>query len=245
MSQLHVGTSGWSYKHWKGVFYPDKLPARQWFEYYAERFDCVELNASFYRLPQEKTVSDWQKRAPDNFKFCFKLSRYITQLKKLNDAAEPLATFFERMRPLAKCAGPVLVQLPPHFGFDAERAETFFRQIKKYRRYRFALEARQESWLTDAALDLYRKYRVALVIAESGGRFPYKEAVTADFVYLRFHGPGALYASNYTDAMLRGYAAKIKGWLGEGRDIWAFFNNDGYGYAVKNAMTLRGMVQKG
>lgn len=203
----------------------------------------MELNASFYRLPQVKTVKDWQKRAPGDFKFCFKLSRYVTQMKKLNDVDEPVKTFFERMRPLATCAGPVLVQLPPNLRFDAGRTERFFKLMKRYRRYRVALEARHESWLTDAALELLEKYRVAFVIAESGGRFPYKEAVTTDLVYLRFHGPGQLYASNYSDAMLSAYARKIEGWLKERRAVWAFFNNDGFGYAVKNARRLREMVE--
>lgn len=243
MSTLHIGTSGWSYKHWKTIFYPPEVKTSQWLEYYATQFDCVELNASFYRLPQEQTVKDWRKRTPDDFKFCFKLSRYITQLKKLNDVGEPLQNFFDRFKPLRICAGPILIQLPPHFGFDAERTENFFKLLRRYRSYRFALEARHETWLAPAALDLLKKYRVAFVIAESGGRFPYSEAVTTDFVYLRFHGPAALYASDYSSETLRKYATLVEHWLNQERDVWCFFNNDVHGYAVKNARELRALVK--
>jgi uncharacterized protein YecE (DUF72 family) len=219
-----------------------ELKTTQWFEFYAEHFDCVELNASFYRLPQEQTVKDWKKRAPDDFKFCFKLSRYITQMKKLNDVQEPLQLFFERMKPLQTCAGPVLIQLPPNLGFNAERAENFFKLLQRYKTYRFALEPRHAAWLAADALALLEKYRVAFVIAESGGKFPYQEAVTTDFVYLRFHGPHALYASEYSRDALDKYARLTKNWLAAGHAVWAFFNNDGFGFAIKNARELRALV---
>lgn len=243
MGELRIGTSGWSYRHWKNIFYPPEVKMSQWLEYYATQFDCVELNTSFYRVPQEQTVKDWQKRTPDGFRFCFKLSRYITQLKKLNDVEEPLGKFFERMKPLRQCAGPVLVQLPPHFGFDAERTENFFKLLKHYRSYRFALEARHQTWITAAAFELMKKYGVAFVIAESGGRFPYSETVTTDLVYLRFHGPAGLYASDYSSESLRKYAKMIGQWLDEKRDVWGFFNNDVNGYAIKNARELRALVE--
>lgn len=243
MADLHVGTSGWSYKHWKDVFYPPDVKPTRWLEYYVTQFDCVELNASFYRLPQAKTVEDWQKRTPDHFKFCFKLSRYITQLKKFRDAEEPLQTFFERFDPLKKCAGPVLVQLPPNFGFDPERSEQFYELLKQYKPYRFALEARHKSWFSDESLALLRKYKIALVVSDSGNKFTLKEAVTTDFMYLRFHGREALYASDYSNQVLEEYANKIKRWLEQGCDVWAFFNNDGFAYAIKNARELRALVQ--
>lgn len=244
MSTFHVGTSGWSYKHWKTIFYPPEVKASEWFEYYATQFDCVELNASFYRLPQAQTVKDWKKRAPDDFKFCFKMSRYITQMKKLNDVEEPLKLFFDRFQPLRHCAGPVLIQLPPNLGFNAERAEHFFKLLKRYRAYRFALETRHESWLTQPALDLMQKYSIAFVIAESGGRFPSQQAVTTDFIYLRFHGPDAqaLYASEYSPQALKECARCIRQWLDEKREVWAFFNNDIHGFAFKNARELRELV---
>ncbi len=195
-------------------------------------------------MPQEKTLQGWRDRTPDDFKFCPKMSRFITQLKKLREVDEPLELFFQRFGILKKCLGPVLIQLPPMLGFDRARTENFFKLLAPHTDYRFALEARHKSWLNDAALDLLKQYRVAFVISQSDGRFPYSEVVTTDFIYLRFHGPGALYASDYSDEMLTEYARKIRGWMQEQREVWAFFNNDGYGFAVKNARQLRELVQK-
>jgi len=246
MGEFRVGTSGWSYRHWLGVFYPENLKPAKFLEFYVEHFDCVELNASFYRLPNEKTVENWAKRTPERFKFCLKLSRLITHQKRLMGVEEPLATFFERFRPLAEAErlGPVLVQLPPSLRFDPELVERFFMLLdESYPEQHFALEARHASWFAEEALGLLSKYRVAHVIAHSGGRFPSCEAVTTDFVYLRFHGPGKLYASNYPDEMLKEFAEKVAKWLKEGLEVWAFFNNDVGGYAVKNAKQLRSMVE--
>jgi uncharacterized protein YecE (DUF72 family) len=245
MSELHVGTSGWSYRHWLGVFYPEGLKPAKFLEFYAEHFDCVELNASFYRLPNEATVQNWAKRTPENFKFCLKLSRLITHQRRLAGVEEPLATFFGRFRPLEETRklGPVLVQLPPSLRFDPELAKRFFALLNaRYSNCRFALEARHTSWFIDEALELLKRHRIAHVIAHSGGRFPSCEAVTTDFVYMRFHGPGELYASNYPDEMLAEFAKEIAGWLQEGLDVWAFFNNDVGGYAVRNALRLRELV---
>jgi uncharacterized protein YecE (DUF72 family) len=245
MNGFRVGTSGWSYKHWAGgVFYPADVKSAKWLEYYLTQFDCTELNASFYRLPEAKTVDGWRERVPADFKFCPKLSRWITQLKKLKDPAEPLKTFFDRFEPLRERLGPVLVQLPPNFGYDAARTEFFYTLLREhYAAYRFALEARHESWFSPASLDLMRQYRIALVIADSGTRFPHNETITADWTYLRFHGPDGLYASNYAPEQLAGYADKIKAWLEQGLQVWAFFNNDAQGYAPKNARQLRDLVK--
>ena len=244
MGEFRVGTSGWSYKDWAGgVFYPGEVKPGKWLEYYATQFDCVELNASFYRMPQEPTLKNWRARAPDDFKFCPKMSRFITQLKKLGNVEEPLRTFFERFDILRSALGPVLIQLPPSLGFHRERTEHFFQLLQPHHDYRFALEVRHKTWLCEEALDLLRQYNIALVISQSDGRFPYKEAVTTDFVYLRFHGPGALYASDYSPKMLADYADKIKVWLKEKRSAWAFFNNDLFAYAVNNARQLRELVE--
>ena len=245
MSRLWVGTSGWSYRHWLGVFYPKDLKPAKFLEFYAKHFDCVELNASFYRLPDEKTVENWAKRTPPGFKFCLKLSRLITHQKRLQGAEEPLQTFFERFRPLYEAGklGPVLVQLPPSLRFDPDITEGFFALLREhYGDYRFALEARHASWFAEEALDLLKEHEIAHVIADSGGRFPSCEAITADLVYLRFHGPGQLYVSDYPDEMLKEFADKIAKWLREGLEVWAFFNNDVGGYAVKNARRLRERV---
>lgn len=238
---MHVGTSGWNYKDWKGPFYPETIGERRFLEYYATQFDCTELNASFYRLPQEKTVNKWRERTPEDFRFCPKLSRYITHQKRLKAAEEPVKTFFDRFELLRDRLGPVLIQLPGNLPFDPDRARAFLRHLTEYPE-RFALEARHESWLEAEALAALREHNVAWVIAHSGGPFPYGEEVTADIVYLRFHGPGARYASTYSEEMLEAYASKIVGWLDAGLEVWAFFNNTDGGYAPNDARDLADMV---
>lgn len=244
MENLHIGTSGWSYKDWKGVFYPEGVGQRRFLPYYATQFDCAELNATFYRLPSEKMVQNWRERTPESFRFCPKLSRFITHRKRLQDVADPLGKFFERIQPLSERLGPILIQLPPNLEFDAARVEDFFKILRDaHGDHRFTLEARDDSWMAEAALELMGRYRITWVIAHSGSRFPYREAITADTVYLRFHGPEELYASEYSQEMLADYAGKLVSWLEEGRSVWTFFNNTEAGCAPKNARQLRELVQ--
>ncbi len=249
MSQFHVGTSGYSYRHWtNGVFYPPEVKAAKFLEYYMTQFDCTELNVSFYRLPSELMVKSWLKRTPEHFRFCPKLSRWITHQKKLNDAEEPLKTFFERFEVLKGRLGPVLVQLPPNLGFNPAKAENFFKLLDvNYGDYRFALEVRHKAWLAEEALELLRRFRIAIVISQSGDGFPYTEATTSDFIYLRFHGPSYRYASDYSEEMLASYADKCRHWMKEGRDVWAFFNNDAAQIAPAPiaARMLRELVERG
>ncbi len=247
MAGFHVGTSGWSYPHWLGVLYPEGTRSSEFLEVYVQRFDCVELNASFYRLPKEATVRGWLRRTPEGFRFCLKMSRLVTHLKRLAEVeGRPLANFFQRFEPLRPRLGPVLVQLPPSLAFEAGRVQAFFALLReRHAEHRYALEARHKSWFEETALDLLEQYGVALVIADSGGRFPSAETVTADFVYLRFHGPADLYRSNYPDEMLADYARKVRDWLAQGLEVWAFFNNDVGGHAVRNALRLREMVGVG
>ncbi|NOX37093.1 MAG: DUF72 domain-containing protein [Calditrichaeota bacterium] len=245
MKRIWIGTSGWSYKHWIGRFYPSHLKPSEFLEYYVQHFDCTELNASFYRLPKPAMVEGWLTRTPPHFRLCPKLSRLITHQKKLVAVEEALASFFEVFSILKEKLGPILIQLPPSMRFDASRAQPFFQLLReRYQNYQFALEVRHDSWFDSAALNLLREYRIAFVIAHSGGRFPYLETVTGDLVYLRFHGPGRLYASDYPDEMLETYAQKMVDWAQQGLEVWAFFNNDVEGYAVKNAKTLQSLVQR-
>lgn len=243
MSALYVGTSGWNHQEWKGTFYPDDVAQRRFLDYYATQFDATELNASFYRLPTAKMVHGWRERTPATFRFCPKMSRYLTHQKKLNDPLEPLQTFMERFEPLRDRLGPVLVQLPQNVPFDHAKAEAFLDATSTFEGCQFAVEARDDSWFADEALALLETHGVALVIAHSGGQFPYAEHVTAPFVYLRFHGPDDLYASAYDEAALAEYADKISHWLDEGRDVWAFFNNTADDFAPQNAERLRALVQ--
>lgn len=242
--KIHIGTSGWSYKHWRNGFYPQKLRQADWFRYYAERFQTVEINNSFYRLPTAKAVAHWAAESPAGFQFCPKMSRYLTQYKKLHDPEEPLERFFEVFHPLQHKMGPVLIQLPPALSFNYDVAEAFFQLLATtYRSYPFVLEIRHSSWLEIDPLALMTRYNIGFVISQSNGKFPYAEVVTSETIYLRFHGPEALYASPYSEEMLQTYAGKIRSWKEEGHTVWAFFNNDIHGYATQDAQRLRELFE--
>lgn len=241
---VHMGTSGWSYKHWKGIFYPEKLAATRYLNFYAQYYDVTEVNTSFYHIPRKTTVENWLRQVPDGFLFCPKLSRYITHLKKLHDAEPLLEKFFEVFDSSRKSLGPVLIQLPANLHFHAEVAGPFFEILhKKYKQYHFAIEIRHKSWLEEESIALMKQHKITLVFAHSD-RFPYDEIITAKHIYLRFHGPGRLYGSSYPDKMLREYAKKIVQWQKDGHTIWVFFNNDMNGYALDNVTTLKNMVEQ-
>jgi uncharacterized protein YecE (DUF72 family) len=243
--KIHIGTSGWSYKHWKDIFYPEGLKTTEWLQCYAQSFDCTEINNSFYRMPGAQTVLDWAEKVPAGFKFCPKISRYLSHMKKLKDPEEPMQRFFGVFSQIKKQLGPILIQLPPNLGFNEERTTHFFRLLKdEYNDYEFALEVRHETWLSEEALKLMKRYNVAFVISQSGVGFPYAEVVTAKHIYIRFHGPKKLYASLYAKNTLQEYAEKMVGWQKAGHHVWAFFNNDIHGYAIENARQLIGFTGK-
>jgi uncharacterized protein YecE (DUF72 family) len=242
--KIHIGTSGWSYKHWKEIYYPQKLKPTDYLSFYAKTFSISEINTSFYHLPKVQTIENWMAKVPKGFKFCPKISRYITHIKRLKEPDEPLQRFFDVFEPMKKMCGPVLVQLPPSLKFNEDVATYFFEALKTdYRDYDFALEVRHTTWLEKEPLELMRKYKVAFVISQSNNFFPYAEEVTAKNVYVRFHGPAALYASQYSEEQLEYFAEKFIAWSKEGRSIWAFFNNDIFGYAFKDASRLKEMVK--
>lgn len=242
--KIHIGTSGWSYKDWKGLYYPENMKSTDWLNFYAKQFDITEINTRLYHLPKKQTVVNWTEKVPDNFRFCPKISRYITHIKRLKDSEESLEKFFDVFEPMKNKMGPVLVQLPPSLKFDATVAEHFFKVLKHdYREYEFAFEVRHETWLHNDSLDLMAKYDIAFVVSQSGVGFPYSEMVTSKNIYIRFHGPEQLYASLYTDEMLQSFADKFKKWIKEGHIIWVFFNNDFYGYAIQNAETLKKIMK--
>ena len=179
-----------------------------------------------------------------SFRFCIKMSQFITHRKKLVDTAGPLERFLAVFDPLRDRLGPFLVQLPPSLRFDSSVAEAFLQLIASYRNTgEFALEARHDSWFMPESISLLRHYGIASVIADSGGRFAEAEALTAPTVYLRFHGRGGLFSSLYSTDELTSFACKIKVWLAEGRQVWAFFNNDIDGHAAHNARELHGLVE--
>jgi uncharacterized protein YecE (DUF72 family) len=238
--KLHIGTSGWSYRHWQKVFYPEDTKPEKYLEYYSGRFRCVELNSSFYNLPRLTTVEGWMSRTPGDFRFCLKMSRLITHHLQLVNAEEPLNKFFTVFEGMYEKLGPILIQLPPGMSYDVHLLSDFLNLLKdRYNRYRYAIEVRHKSWIRDEFFQLLDDNRTAFVIADSGNRYPCSETVTTDFVYLRLHGREQLYASDYSDTALQPYAFKIHDWLDNGKEVWVFFNNDYYGYAVKNADRLR------
>lgn len=240
---IHIGTSGWSYKHWRERFYPVSLPPAEYLSYYAQFFDTVEINTSFYHLPRIETVSHWTEMVPEDFHFCPKMSRYVTHMKKLHDPGETLERFFEVFEPMSGGTGPILVQLPPSLAFHEDLAASFFTVLHRdYPDYHYALEVRHHSWTQPDALQLLNHYAVPLVISQSGVGFPYVEITSARDIYIRFHGPGALYASSYTDEALQAFAEKARAWSSGGHNVWFFFNNDVNGYAITDALRLKDML---
>ena len=241
--RIHIGTSGWVYRHWRESFYPAGVPQTKWLEFYSAHFDTTEINASFYRLPARKTVENWQARVSPNFYFCPKISRFVTHVKKLNDPGQSVPRFFEVFGLIKRQLGPILVQLPAVSSYHADKAIAFFEFLRKhYPDFSFSLETRHPSWTQDAAIALLKQYAIGWVIADSGGRFASAEHVTAPHIYLRFHGPDGSYASRYTKRQLDAYAKKCRKWLKEGHSVWAFFNNDVHGHAPRDAQTLKEMV---
>lgn len=237
--RAYIGTSGWVYKHWRGVFYPPDLPQARWFEYYAGRFDTVEVNNTFYRLPEAPTFKEWAAQAPPGFVYALKASRYMTHLKKLKDAAEPLARFLERARLLGKHLGPILYQLPPNWHLNLERLEAFLQLLPADLLHVF--EFRHPSWYAEEALALLDRYRVGLCIMDLPGlESPVR--VTGRLAYVRFHGPSRAYEGSYPDKDLAAWTQRVRGFLASGRPVYLYFNNDAHGYAVQNAQRLREMI---
>ncbi len=238
---IHTGTSGWSYKHWKGVFYPEDLPDRKMLGHYFGSFRTVEINSSFYRLPLQRTFEKWRDSAPEDFVFAVKASRYITHVKRLRDCGQAVENFFERAAGLGEKLGPVLFQLPPGFGPDIEKLDEFLGVLPPGRRVAF--EFRHPGWFAPEVYSLLAQRRAAFCVYELAGRLSPAE-ITADFVYVRLHGPGGAYRGSYSGEVLSGWAERFSAWAGEGRDIYCYFDNDEKGFAVLNAIELRDLVKK-
>jgi uncharacterized protein YecE (DUF72 family) len=237
-SAILIGCSGWQYRHWRGDFYPEKLPLDRWLEYYASRFETVEINNTFYRLPEAATFGQWRRRVPRGFVFAVKASRYLTHMKKLKDPKDALALFFTRARQLGSTIGPVLYQLPPRWPVNIERLQAFLRQLPKDRLH--TLEFRDASWYDDAVTDLLKQYRVALCLHDMQGSAS-QRITTAPFVYVRFHGT-AKYAGSYDDAALEEWADWLSERLRAGLRAYVYFNNDSGGHAPRDAARLRAMI---
>ena len=242
MARLFVGTSGWIYRHWAGTFYPEGLAARRHLAFYATRFDSVELNASFYRLPTLNAARTWHDAVPPGFVFAVKGSRFITHMKKLDVEPASIAVFFERIAPLGDRCGPLLWQLPPHLARDLPRLERFVAALPAT--FRHAFEFRHPSWYDDERVfDILRAHGAAHVSVSSLA-MPRRFDVTARFAYLRYHGLEGGVAHDYTRAELRPWVAHARRCLAEGVDVYAYFNNDVRTRAPVNAEMMRHMVTK-
>jgi uncharacterized protein YecE (DUF72 family) len=239
--RARVGCSGWQYKHWRSSFYPADLPLARWFEYYAEKFDTVEINNTFYRLPERATFASWTRRAPAGFEFAVKASRFLTHMKKLKDPEEPLDRLFTRMRPLGSHLGPVLYQLPPGWKADVPRFKHFLSALP--RPVRHVVEFRDPSWYDDEVLTLMEQHHVSLCLHDMAGSATGRHQI-GPFVYVRFHGATAKYGGSYTEDRLRGWADWLNIQRAAGRDVYAYFNNDIGGHAPRDAATLRRLLEE-
>lgn len=247
MARLLIGTSGWTYSSWKGIFYPEDLPSRRYLEFYAREFSTTEVNYSFYHLPRPVTYEKWVVQVPEHFVFALKASRFITHVKRLAEVKEAWTTFVQNALALGPHLGPVLLQFPPSFRSDRRKLAAFLRGAQrpapKSYPLRLVFEFRHESWFEKEIYALLRQHNAALCIADSPP-YPRRDDVTADFVYIRFHGRTDLFASKYTDAELAEEAKRIRRYLRDGLDVYVYFNNDALGHAVANARTLRRLSER-
>ena len=239
LGAVYIGTSGWHYRHWRGPFYPEKLPASRMLEFYCRHFDTVELNSTFYRLPVESGLEQWRSGTPDGFCFAAKGSRFLTHMKKLKDPETGLARFFERIERLGPKLGPIVFQLPPFWEVDEERLAGFLAALPAGHRYAF--EFRNPTWHVEPVSRLLQQHNAAFCIFEIGG-FASAFPITADFTYVRLHGPGAAYEGSYPPSSIKSWAERIGKWRKQLRAVHVYFDNDQEGYAVHNALALKRLL---
>jgi uncharacterized protein YecE (DUF72 family) len=234
---LRIGCSGWNYDHWRERVYPKGVPARRWLEHYATLFDTVEVNATFYRLPSRQAVSAWVEQTPGNFLFSVKASRYLTHVKRLTDLGAGVQRFYDRLEPLVASPklGPVLWQLPANFHRDDERLASALEQLPPGRH---CFEFRHASWFCDDVYQLLRRHRAALVIGDTPERPFQTLELTTDWTFVRFHRGRRGRNGNYSDRELGQWARRLRDWRRR-VDVYAYFNNDWEGYAVRNGRWLR------
>ena len=241
MPELRIGCSGFSYQHWRGMFYPEDVGERRWLAYYSSIFSTVELNVTFYRLPRPATFDTWYKGTPPDFGYSVKGSRFITHVKKLLDPEDPLKLFFDSALRLRDKLKAVLWQFPPSYKANRERLAAFVRLLEKIP-IRNAFEFRHESWIVPDIMDLCRDHNVGVCTADWPA-FIDDIPVTADFVYIRRHGEGGSYATRYSKADLKKDVARIRKYLKDRKDVFIYFNNDACGYAPQNARELIEMLR--
>jgi uncharacterized protein YecE (DUF72 family) len=238
---VRVGCSGWIYPHWRGRFYPEELAVKRWFAFYAEHFDTVEINNSFYRLPKPETFDAWAAQAPPGFRYAVKANRFLTQAKKLKDCEEPMARMMPAFRHLGETLGPVLYQLPPRFKVNLERLERFLELVPKDVINVF--EFRDNSWHDDAVFTLLERYGASFCAHDMPGSDSPDLAV-GPVAYVRFHGGEGKYWGRYSDEALLRWTDWMIAEARKGREVWAYFNNDIDGHAIHDALTLKAMLRQ-
>ena len=237
---VRIGCSGWNYAHWREHFYPRGCPPARWLRFYARTFDTVEVNATFYRLPTRKAVAGWVEQSPDGFLFAVKASRYLTHIKRLTDLGQGIERFYERLEPLVDSPklGPVLWQLPESFRRDDERLAAALTALPPGRH---CFEFRHESWFREDVYALLREHGVALVVGDHPKRPFQAHELTADWTFVRFHHGTRGRNGNYSERELAEWAGRIAAWRRRA-DVYAYFNNDWEGYALRNAVRLAGLL---
>lgn len=240
MADVIIGTSGWHYQSWRGPFFPPKLRVHDQLRYYATQFASVELNGVFYRTPALHTVTGWRDQTGSNFVFAWKASKYITHWKRLSDTSRDSLRLMEtRLSRLGHKTGPVLFQLPPRFESNPERLAKFLKLLSKNRRYSF--EFRHPSWYAPAVFRLLKDHNVALCLSDHhDAPTPWRR--TADFVYIRGHGPGGRYKGHYRSDMLEAWSRRIRSWTRQGCDVFVYFDNDQKSAAPRDAIRLRELL---
>jgi uncharacterized protein YecE (DUF72 family) len=237
---IYIGTSGWHYKHWVGRFYPSEMDSKDFLGHFIKSFSTVELNNSFYHLPLKQTFRNWYKATPPGFIFAVKGSRYITHIKRLSAPQETTPKFFEVIVPLKEKLGVILFQLPPRWKPNPERLEEFLKGCP--RKYRYTFELRDPSWFTEEIYAILRKYNAAFCMYDFNGLLS-PQIITADFIYIRFHGPDGKYRGKYSDGFLKKWAKDFIRWRKEGiKDIYCYFDNDDSAYATEDALKLSRLV---
>jgi uncharacterized protein YecE (DUF72 family) len=235
-----IGTSGWVYPHWRGVFYPPHLRQAEWFSHYARSFATVEINNTFYRLPRPETFDAWREQAPPGFRYAVKANRFITHLKKLKDTEAALKEFFERAGRLRATLGPVLYQLPPHWAVDVDRFAAFLSALPEG--FLHAVEFRNPTWFTDEVFQLMERHGVSHCLHDMVP-LQVPARLTADWTYVRFHGDPR-HGGDYPRAALEAWAKRMLAWLDGGMEVYAYFNNDVGGFALSNAQALLGRISE-
>lgn len=238
--RIFVGTSGWNYNHWRGVFYPENLTAKEWFNYYRKKFDTVEINNTFYNLPASSVFKNWRRQAPADFTYVIKANRYITHMKKLKKPGSALKKFFSRIKYLKGNLGPILYQLPPYWRCNTERLKEFLGKLPRDKIHVF--EFRDDSWFVKEVFKILDSHNASFCVHD----MPYvkcPEEVTGKIAYLRLHGAKAIYQGGYSIKALKRWTRWVNTQARENRDVYVYFNNDTEGHAPEDAAKLKKLLR--